>query len=415
MRRVLWLCNIIIPEFSNVFRVKKNPVGGWISGMFQALADCKEYNMAIIFPIRDKGRMQDGLYEGISYYSIFDDVTHSIEPKEERIKRFEEILSEYNPDLIHIWGTEFVWARELVEACIHKGVEKRIIVSIQGLVSVYSRYFEIGIPSEYLIGEDNSIIRGKELFENKGVHETYVLKRIKCFFGRTDWDYSQVMAVNKNANYMRCGCVLRNVFYCYQSSWKYEKCSPYTIFISQASYPIKGFHIFVQALAIIVERFPQTRVRVSGTNLNNECDAYATFVKKLIEKSHVEPNIQFIGFQQENKMIDEYINANVFVSASLVENESNSVLEAMMVGTPVVSSYVGGIPTYMSHMDNGLMYPSTSYEMLAQMILRLFENAELCTEISASEVTTAKEFVSKEKGITDLLMGYDKVLRMEGI
>ena len=39
-------------------------------------------------------------------------------------------------------------------------------------------------------------------------------------------------------------------------------------------------------------------------------------------------------------MKEQYLKANVFVSASSIENSPNSVLEAMAVGAPVVSSFV---------------------------------------------------------------------------
>lgn len=41
-------------------------------------------------------------------------------------------------------------------------------------------------------------------------------------------------------------------------------------------------------------------------------------------------------------MIESYKRAHAYVSASSMENESNSLSEAKMLGMPVISSYAGG-------------------------------------------------------------------------
>ena len=33
--KVLWLCNIVLPDFSQEFGIKRSVVGGWMTGMIQ--------------------------------------------------------------------------------------------------------------------------------------------------------------------------------------------------------------------------------------------------------------------------------------------------------------------------------------------------------------------------------------------
>ncbi len=35
--KVLWLCNIVLPEFSQEFSLNRSTVGGWMTGMLHAL------------------------------------------------------------------------------------------------------------------------------------------------------------------------------------------------------------------------------------------------------------------------------------------------------------------------------------------------------------------------------------------
>lgn len=59
----------------------------------------------------------------------------------------------------------------------------------------------------------------------------------------------------------------------------------------------------------------------------------------------------------EKQMVQQYLNANVFVLASAVENSPNSLNEAMITGTPCIVSYVGGIGNRMRMGEDGFLYP----------------------------------------------------------
>ena len=80
------------------------------------------------------------------------------------------------------------------------------------------------------------------------------------------------------------------------------------------------------------------------------------------------------------------------------------VCEAMLVGTPVVSSYVGGIPSLLSHRESGLLYPETETEMLSFLLGELFEDGALCRALSRNAVRRGGELVSREAAV-DALMG----------
>ena len=67
-----------------------------------------------------------------------------------------------------------------------------------------------------------------------------------------------------------------------------------------------------------------------------------------------------------------YMKANVFVSASSIENSPNSLGEAMLLGVPCVSSRVGGVHNLMEHGKEGYVYPADEIYMLAYYICDLF-------------------------------------------
>lgn len=72
-------------------------------------------------------------------------------------------------------------------------------------------------------------------------------------------------------------------------------------------------------------------------------------------------------------MKQEYLKASVFVCASSIENSSNSISEAQILGVPCVASYVGGTPSLIPNNMCGEMYRYDDDKMLAFLILKAFE------------------------------------------
>lgn len=65
---------------------------------------------------------------------------------------------------------------------------------------------------------------------------------------------------------------------------------------------------------------------------------------------------------------------DIFVLPSLAEGISNTVLEAMATGLPVVATHVGGTPELVDHGSTGFLVPPSDPAAMAQAILTYFDN-----------------------------------------
>lgn len=209
--------------------------------------------------------------------------------------------------------------------------------------------------------------------------------------GRTTWDQANCLVLNGDLKYFHVEELLRTPFYNY--SWSYEKCEKYSIFISQVYTPIKGFHVLIKAVSILKKKYPNVKVYIAGNDILNKnyltLRGYGKICKKLISKYNVADNIRFTGKLTAEQMCSHYLKANVYVCCSLIENSPNSLCEAQIIGTPVVSSYVGGTPDFVTHKENGFLYRSEDYEMLAYYVDIVFELKEKIADISDCERQTA--------------------------
>ena len=57
--RVLWVCNVVIPEISDEFGFKRRNVGGWLSGMWNQIRKNPQINLGICVPIIDYEKMKE--------------------------------------------------------------------------------------------------------------------------------------------------------------------------------------------------------------------------------------------------------------------------------------------------------------------------------------------------------------------
>lgn len=381
---IIWLTNSMPPVVARTLGIKEHFKEGWLDTPAKWLIG-SEHRITFLFP--NRGEDIDGDEKDFSYKGICccDEET------------FVDIIKKTNPDIVHIWGTEMLHTLAMVNACEKLDLLDKIVINIQGLVHICGKYhYFADLPQNEIYGGtekdyklNTRVFQGRNDFLKRGKEEIITIKKAKNFIGRTDWDYACVKQVNPSANYYFCNEMLREEFYNY--SWKLDDCEKFSIFVSQCSYPIKGFHYMLEAMSEVVKRFPKAHIYTTGINPlsftgENEYNirSYRKYIKKLMIKYNLEDKITFLGTLQEKEMCQRFLKSHVFVSPSSIENSSNSIGEAMLLGVPVVASYVGGTSNILEDKKEGFLYQHNAPYMLSHYICTLFENDDIA------------EFFSKE-------------------
>ena len=408
--RLLWLCNIVFPELADVFGFRKENMGGWLTSLWQELKEIDDLELAVCVPIRNSSRAKDGVFDNYRYYSFLTISQESDTSIDKQIERFEDIIDIFKPEIIHIWGTEFEHSYSLVKAIEKKGLIDRTVINLQGLLTYCEKVFDYGISDNILDRKVNGLcIRdAKKTFFDRSKYERYILKNVKHVIGRTDWDKACTKEINSRINYHHCGELLREVFYL-DSKWTYDNCNKHTIFISQAAYPIKGLHLIIESIAQLGLMYPDLKVRIAGPSLMTGESCYGKLIIDEIHRLKLEKIIEFIGGKTDSEMVEEYLKANVFISPSTIENSSNSICEAMMKGTPVIASFVGGNGSIIQHGISGFMYPLSETELLTYYVSLIFEDKSVAEEISYNEIKRAHIINNKNKVLTDMLDIYKEI------
>ena len=173
---ILWLINIPLPEIAQKMKIPKANGGGWIEGMIEALDKYKQIKLSIVFPNDGNNAEYNRLKIGNkNCYGFFKSNKNTWDYDPHIENQFIKILKEVQPDIIHIFGTEYPHSLSMVKACEKMGLLHRTLLQIQGLVSIYAKHYYANLPEDVikrytirdLLRGDN-IKRQKEKFEKRG-------------------------------------------------------------------------------------------------------------------------------------------------------------------------------------------------------------------------------------------------------
>ena len=389
--------------------------GGWMLGLAEALVQQPGIELAVASVSKKVSALKHIKGENIDYYLLpygkgNRAVNHEYEPL------WKEVYATVKPDVTHIHGTEYSHPLAYLEAC----GTNHVCISIQGLISECQKYYHYGISRRDIILSMTpyslrygGIISDARDFKRRGECEIELLKRVHHVIGRTAWDRAHIWAINPVAEYHYCGESLRSEFYA-GNKWLYEECIPHSIFLSQGSSPFKGLHMVLCALPIVLRRFPDTSLRIAGNDITCyntlkqrlKISNYGNFIRKLINNNRLREKVVFTGLLDSEGMCREYLNSNLFICPSSIENSPNSLGEAQILGVPCLASYAGGIPDLMQG-DDSHMYRFEDVEMLASKICQTFEQkGDVCTEAMR---TAAIHRHNPQKNVNDLIDIYLKL------
>ena len=164
----------------------------------------------------------------------------------------------------------------------------------------------------------------------------------------------------------------------------------------------KGHVYLLQAMKLLIESYPATHLVIVGDGpLRSYLEA---FTKNLALEEHV----HFLGYQQDGaKLMHAF---DIFVHPSLYEGFGLAVLEAMMVGKPIVATRVSAIPELVIHGKTGLLVPPRDVGALADAICKLLENPSLAKELGRQARKRAEEHFSVGKMVDSTVRIYHRVL-----
>ena len=411
--RILWFTNT--PSLASNLLGIENVSGGWIESLERELNDRHNITLGVAFYAKVK-RLKIICNKNVTYYVLpqsnnivrwFKKVNGQIENPKKEIPKFKTIINDFNPDIIHIFGTENPFCH-LIE---HFNIP--VLVHIQGFVHKIFDKFSIGFSDLELLkySDINSIIKGnspffrKKIYQKMAIREINYLKKIKYVDGRTTWDRNIIRQTAKQAIYFHCDELLKNDFN--STEWQGGNTGKKVIVSILSNEIYKGFFTIVKTAEILKRKANFDFVwKIIGISKSHNS---TKMVQKIINSKINELNVDIVGRKDARDIASLLSKSDLFALASYIENSPNTLCEAMQIGIPIVSTNVGGIPSLLKDNYEGLLVEPNNEQQLSHAIMKILSNPDIAHEYSINGRRRAQKRHDKDEVINNLLSIYNKI------
>ena len=388
--------------------------GGWIYSLEEELSKKDNIELGISFFMN--GQPEKVERNNVTYYPIANPFSGSFinrlygflsqsRKEAEWVKRFLKVIKDFKPDVIEVFGSEMSFGQVVQYTNIP------VVLHIQGILTPYfNAYLPPFISKHNYIWKDcnpwNIFKRYIELrnFKRRGIREIDMIKHIRYFIGRTEWDKRITLIYNPLAKYYYGSEILRDVFYGIPCRTIPDKIK----IISTLSAPLyKGYETVLKTAHLLKNEI----------GLSFEWRIYGNIDPKFVEQKigidHEDVHIRFMGVASADDLQKELSTATAYVHLSYIDNSPNSVCEAQLLGVPVVATNVGGIPSLIENDKTGFLVPANDPYQTAFVINSLATDKEMNLEIGNQARMVAIKRHDKKEIVKSLINTYNDILYEE--
>lgn len=167
--------------------------------------------------------------------------------------------------------------------------------------------------------------------------------------------------------------------------------------------PWKGFRTLIEIAPILVNKYPDLTLHIFGDGpLKNE-------LQEKIQKLDLKDRVILHGGVDRSKLAGYMKSSDVFVLNTQYEGLSHTILEAMALGLPVITTNIGGNPEVIENEVNGFMLESDDKDSLVEKISNLLEDFNLRQKFISAGKEKVKIF-NQEKMLSETISELEELL-----
>jgi glycosyltransferase involved in cell wall biosynthesis len=407
------------PERSYVSFSKGGSVEIWIHEVARRLAQSCE---VVTYSPRGGSLPEEEWCDGVRYRRVFDWT-------EELLRRFGKMkgakhaarkLHDFHSGLYYI-GYSLAVAKDLRS----QGCDIIHIINLSQYAPIFRRFnpkakIVLNMRSEWLTQLDRRLVEAR-------------LEKVDLVIGNSDYVTSKIRsAFPRFAG--RCQTVWNGTdpHYFVPGEGRIESSDrpvKRLLFVGRIS-PEKGIHVVIDAMPLVLERFPQAQLEIVGPigQMPRKCivdlDAdpevqrlssfydgveYHDQLNAQVRRLCLESHVHFHWGLPHSETLSRYQGADVFVFPSISETFGVPVIEAMACGMPVVAGRAGGIPELVVPGKTGLLVERGNPRQLADAILKILADSCLARSMGEWGRKRVQDHFSWQNVVENLLSQYNGI------
>ena len=138
--------------------------------------------------------------------------------------------------------------------------------------------------------------------------------------------------------------------------------------------PIMAMHV----LNVLKEKYSNSRLTMVGPDKDGTLEECRVLAKDL----KLNESIDFKGYMEKDDWINIAKDFDIFINTTNYDNMPVSIIEAMALGFPIISTKVGGIKHLLNDGVDSFLVPKNDVNMMSEKIIELIENTSLAYQFS---------------------------------
>ena len=164
----------------------------------------------------------------------------------------------------------------------------------------------------------------------------------------------------------------------------------------------KGHEYLFKALAPLIKDGLDVKLFLAG---NGE---YESTLRKMTKELEIEQNVEFLGFRED--ILELMAASDIVVHPSLEDALSQSLIESLMMQSPIVATDISGAADTLDGGKYGKLVEPANPESLRKGLVEMIDNLELARENATKGKAFLLEYMSAARVADEHLSIYRKVL-----
>jgi len=188
-----------------------------------------------------------------------------------------------------------------------------------------------------------------------------------------------------------------------------ERCHPKLLWV-RSFHEIYNPVLAVKVLHQLLESYPTATLTMVGPDKDGSLEQ----CRQLAQSLNIIDHIHFTGKLSVAEWTALSASHDIFINTSNFDNLPVSIIEAMALGLPIVSTNVGGIPYLVTSGTNGLLVPAGDENAMKDAVKQLLEDTAFTRKLSQQARAKATLFdyiMVAEKWTSLLTSGNENIIK----
>ncbi len=161
--------------------------------------------------------------------------------------------------------------------------------------------------------------------------------------------------------------------------------------------PWKGFETLISVVEELREEVQYLKLIIIGSGPDKQK------LEDIVSKRNLFKNVLITGAMDRENLFKNIVAGDLFVLNTGYEGFSHQLLEVLALGTPIITTNIGGNPEIIKNEENGLLVEYDDKEGIKKAILKILKDKEMaCRLVENGKKTVAEHTI--DRMITDLVM-----------